>query len=80
MASDEQSEETLQEQIQEINSQLAEMIGSADVSIGGLSANESGLRKELERQRASLEWRLKAVQDGSSSSSTLRAGRLGGGY
>lgn len=70
----------MQTELAEINNQLAEMVGAANISVGGFSVDESKLREDLTIRKASLEWRIKNVAAGGSSTSTLRGLQARGGY
>lgn len=72
--------EELQVELAEINDQLADMVGAANVSVGGFSVDESKLQADLLTRKASLEWRIKNVNAGGSSTSLIRGLRASGGY
>lgn len=60
----------LQTQLDEVNAQLADMVGAADISLGGLSVNETQLQKNLMERKTSLEWRINNMANGGASAHT----------
>lgn len=70
----------LQLQLEEINAQLAEMVGAASFSVAGFSIDEAKLQDDLLKRKASLEWRIANLAAGGSASDTLRGMQFGGGY
>lgn len=74
------TQEDLQTELDEINDQLQDMVGAADVSLGGLSINETQLQKNLMERKASLEWRIANMAGGGSAKDTVRGSSLSGGY
>lgn len=74
------TQEALQTELDEVNAQLADMVGAADVNIGGLSVNETQLQKNLMERKASLEWRIANMAAGGSAKDTVRGSTMTGGY
>ncbi len=70
----------LQLELDEINAQLAEMVGSPNFSVGGFSVDESKLQEDLIKRKQSLEWRIQNMAAGGSASDNMRGVRAGGGY
>lgn len=74
------TQDDLQTELDEINDQLRDMVGAADVNIGGLSVNETQLQKNLMERKASLEWRIANMASGGAARDTVRGSTLSGGY
>lgn len=70
----------LQTQLDEINDQLADMVGAANISVGGLSVNETQLLQDLEKRKASLEWRIANMDAGGTAKDTVSGSQMSGGY
>lgn len=69
----------LQLELDEINAQLAEMVGAADFSVAGFSISEGSLQDNLTKRKASLEWRIKCLANGGSASDTVTGVQFSGG-
>ncbi len=54
----------LQTELDEVNAQMAEMVGSPAFSVGGFSVDESKLLDDLTKRKTSLEWRLSNTSGG----------------
>ena len=74
------TQEELQTQLDEINDQLADMVGAANISVGGLSVNETQLMQDLEKRKASLEWRITNLAAGGSAKDNVSGSQMSGGY
>lgn len=70
----------LQLELDEINAQLAEMVGAVSFSVAGFSVDESKLMDDLNRRKATLEWRIKTMANGGSASDNLTGAQFTGGY
>lgn len=75
-----QTADDLAAQLAEVDAQLAEMIGSADISLGGLTVDETQLQKNLMERKTSLEWRIANAASGGSVSATAGGSAGLGGY
>lgn len=70
----------LQTQLDEVNAQLAEMVGAASFSVAGFSIDESKLQDDLLKRKKSLEWSISNMGAGGAAGDNLRAVEFGGGY
>lgn len=73
------TQDELQEQLDEVNAQLAEMVGAANISAGGLSVDEKGLQESLMERKTSLEWRINNMVAGGAANDNMRGTSFGTG-
>lgn len=68
----------LQAELDEVNDQLAEMVGAPNFSVGSLTIDENTLHQNLIQRKASLEWRI--ANPNGDKTSTMRVIRTSGAY
>jgi len=74
------TQDELQTELDEVNAQLADMVGAADISVGGLSVNETQLQKNLMERKTSLEWRIANMAAGGNARDNMSGISMSGGY